>query len=253
MKRLYGGLVAILCMVGQSTTIEIPYEEHNYRRADCGDVLFLLEVTNAIERSTASNYVVVYPYVLREQFLHAAIKRKALFIATNQFDQADAVLRLVILEPEEVEKLMDETSIKDWREKYRLNDVFLYSDYWYTEPVLRNQGIWTKLFAYALQMSADRIAAYMRGHGSTHIYMLVRMVKDASNYDVVQHLLDTVKDWFSYVVTTLPQHYDINMTKPIFDMTTTETIKPVYDLEAADLKVINKIPATLYMFVARVQ
>lgn len=252
MKRLSYGLIILLIVNVQSKPSEYPYEEHTYRRAHCGDVLFLLEVTNAIERSKASNYVVVYPYVLREQFLHAAIKRKALFIATNQFDQADAVLRLVILEPGEVEKLMDEASIKNWREKYNLNDLFLYSDYWYTEPVLREQGIWTKLFAYALEMSADRIAAYMRAHDSKHIYMLVRMVKDASNYDLVQHLLDTVKDWFAYVVTTLPQHYDVNMTQPIFDMTTADTSVSFYDLEVDNLKVIKTVPALLYLLAARV-
>jgi hypothetical protein len=254
MKRLYAMVVMMCMVVGQIKAIEIPYEEHNYRRAQCDDVLVLLEMTNAIERSNDSQVTIeVYPYVLRAPFLHTSIKREALFVATNGDDQIDAVVRLFLLDPAEVAALMDATSLKDWRTKYQTHDVFLYSDYWFTEWLVRNRGTWTKLFAYALQMSTDKIVAHMRAYNSKHVYLLVRMVENPSNRALIQQLIATAQDWFADVMTALPQQYNLNVTLPMmFGMTTTETTKPVYDLEASDLKVIATMPATLYMLVAHV-
>lgn len=253
MKRLYMIVALLACVVSQTRPIEIPYEEHNYRRAQCDDVLVLLEVTHAIERSKDSSVTIeVYPYVLRAPFLHTSIKREALFVATNADDQIDAVVRLFLLDPAEVAALMDATSLKDWRTKYQMHDVFLYSDYWFTDWLVRNRGTWTKLFAYALQMSMDKIVAHMRAHNSKHVYLLVRMVETLSDRALFQQLIATAQDWFADVMTSLPQQYNLNVTLPMtFGMTTAETTKPVYDLEAADLHVVKTIPATLYMLVAR--
>lgn len=228
-------------------TYTYPHQEYVYRRANCGDVLFLLEVTEAMGRSRANNYLIVYPYTMRERMWHETINKQALFIAVDPDNQSVSILTFFVLNPEDIAERMNTTAIKDWQKAYNRNDTFLFSGTWYTEPDLRNRGIFTKLLAYAFKASEERVAHYMRAHNSTHVYCMVDMVEDASNHELVQNLVDRLKDQFASFIESLHASHVSNTSKPMYSLTTLETTKPFYDFEEHELKIIKTSPAKRYI------
>ncbi len=241
-------LAALVCPLH---AFEYPYQEYVHRHAECGDVLFLLEVTNAIERSKASRFISVYPYALRASRLHDLIKKQQLFIAADPDNQAVSIMTLSLLQPQEVAEIMDATAMKDWRSVHDLNDVFLTSADWYTEPVLRQRGTCQKLLAYGLQTLAERVAYALKQHKSSRVYLLVRIVDEAVKDGLVKHLITMMQDQFADFVETMNSDY-MRESKPVkYGMTIINTTQSFYDLEANELKIIQTRPAYQYVLFAQ--